>query len=92
MALANMREQGVQHLVAFCHSDACRHQAIIDVSKYPDDVEVPWFAGRIKCGKCGRRGRWVDVGPIWKEAPGDARQLARLTSWGDQPALRTKRQ
>jgi hypothetical protein len=44
--------------------------AMIDVSKYPGDVEVPWFQGRIKCGKCGRRGRWVDVRPNWKEAPG----------------------
>jgi hypothetical protein len=24
MDLANMREQGVTHLVAFCHNDACR--------------------------------------------------------------------
>jgi hypothetical protein len=30
----------------------------------------PWFQGRIKCGKCGRRGRWVDVRPNWKEKPG----------------------
>jgi hypothetical protein len=22
-----MREQGVHHLIAFCHNDACRHQA-----------------------------------------------------------------
>jgi hypothetical protein len=60
MTLGNMREQGVKHLIAFCHNDACRHQAIIDESKYPDDVEVPWFAGRIKCGGkrvvCGRIG------------------------------------
>ncbi len=35
MDLANMRAQGVHHLIAFCHNDACRHQAIIDVSKYP---------------------------------------------------------
>ena len=40
MTLANMYEQGVRHLIAFCHNDAFRHQALIDVSKYPDDVEV----------------------------------------------------
>jgi hypothetical protein len=39
MALVNMR-QGVHHVIAFGHNDACRHQATIDVSKYPDDVEV----------------------------------------------------
>jgi hypothetical protein len=26
MDLANMREQGVTHLIAFCHNDACRHR------------------------------------------------------------------
>jgi hypothetical protein len=35
--LGDMRRLGVQNLVAFCLSDACRHQALIDVSKYPDD-------------------------------------------------------
>ena len=32
MTLANMREQGVQQLIAFCLNDFCRHQALIDVS------------------------------------------------------------
>ncbi len=32
MTLGNMRELGVQHLIAFCLNDACRHQALIDVS------------------------------------------------------------
>jgi hypothetical protein len=27
---------------------------LIDVSKYPDEV---------KCGKCGSKGRWIDVRP-----------------------------
>jgi hypothetical protein len=26
MTLANMYEQGVRHLIAFCHNDAFRHQ------------------------------------------------------------------
>jgi hypothetical protein len=67
MTPGNMRRQGRS---PYCHNDACRHQAIIDVSKYADDVEVPWFQGRIKCSKCGRRGRWVDVRPNWKEKVG----------------------
>ena len=37
MTLGNMRELGVQHLIAFCLNDACRHQALIDVSSYPAD-------------------------------------------------------
>jgi hypothetical protein len=70
MTLGNMRRHGVHHLIAFCLNDTCRHQAVIDISKYPDDLEVPSFQRRVKCGKCGRRGRWVDVRPNWKEAQG----------------------
>jgi hypothetical protein len=70
MTLGNMYEQGIRHLIAYCHNDACRHQAIIDVSGYPPDTPVPWFQSRAKCGKCGRRGHWVDVRPNWKEQPG----------------------
>ena len=67
MTLGNMRELGVHHLIAFCHNNACRHQALIDVSKYPDETEIPSFRRRVKCGKCG--GRDVDVRPNWKEQP-----------------------
>jgi hypothetical protein len=34
MTLGNMRALGVQNLIASCLNDACRHQALIDVSKY----------------------------------------------------------
>jgi hypothetical protein len=46
MTLGNMRHLGVRRLVATCLNDACRHQGLIDVSKYPDDTEVPSFARR----------------------------------------------
>ena len=32
MTLGNMRELGVQNLIASCLNDACRHTALIDVS------------------------------------------------------------
>jgi hypothetical protein len=67
MTLGNMRELGVRHLIAYCLNDACRHSALIDVSSYPADTEVPSFQRRAKCGKCG--GKRVDVRPNWKEAP-----------------------
>jgi len=35
MDLANVREQGVRNLIAYCHNNACRHQEVIDVSRYP---------------------------------------------------------
>jgi transposase len=55
MRLGNMREQGVCHLIAYCHNDACRHQGIIDVSSYSGDTPVPWFRSKVKCAKCGTR-------------------------------------
>jgi hypothetical protein len=39
MTLGNMRSLGVRRLAAFCHNNACRHQALIDVETYPDHVE-----------------------------------------------------
>jgi hypothetical protein len=48
MTLSNMRRQGVHHLIAYCLNDSCRHQALIDVSKYPGDTPIP-----PRCGKCG---------------------------------------
>jgi hypothetical protein len=38
MTLGNMRQLGVQNLVASCLNDACRHVALIDVSGYPADT------------------------------------------------------
>ena len=61
------REQGGHHLIASYLNDPCRHH--IDVSSYPDDVEVPSFQRRAKCGKCGAHGRRIDVRPNWKVRP-----------------------
>jgi hypothetical protein len=60
----------VRNLIAYCLNDACRHQALIDVSSYLADTPVPWFAGKVVCAKCGGRGRRIDVRPNWKEKPG----------------------
>ena len=48
MDLANMRRQGVHSLIAYCLNDACRHQAVIDVSRYPGDIPVPWSEHRYR--------------------------------------------
>ena len=43
-------------------NDACRRTALIDVSSYPADTEVPIFAKRAKCGKSGAIDkRWMLV-------------------------------
>ena len=47
MTLGNMRELGVRNLVASCLNDACRHTALIDVSGYPAETEVPFFRSRV---------------------------------------------
>jgi hypothetical protein len=44
-----MRELGVQNLAAYCLNDACRHVALIDVSSYPANTEMPWFRSRVVC-------------------------------------------
>jgi hypothetical protein len=69
MTLGNMRELGVQNLIAFCLNDACRHQALIDVLSYPAETEVPSFKSQVKCGKCGGRNNKIDVLLNWKERP-----------------------
>jgi hypothetical protein len=56
MDSANMRRQGVRRHIAYCLNDACRHQAIIDVSSYPGDTPVPWFKTKAKCAKRGAKG------------------------------------
>jgi transposase len=57
MTLGNMRRQGVQHLIAYCLNDACRHQAIIDVSKYPQSAVVcgPHQMRQVRSARVGRR-------------------------------------
>ena len=56
MTLGNMRELGVQRLIASCLNDPSRHQTLIDVSSYPAETEVPSFGRRVVCAKCGSRG------------------------------------
>ena len=43
--------------------------ALIDVSSYPAETEVPYFQSKVVCGKCGSRGNKIDVRPNWKEQP-----------------------
>jgi hypothetical protein len=67
--LGNMRELGVQRLIASCLNDACRYTALIEVWSYPAETEIPYFRSRVVCAKCGSRGNKIDVRPSWKEQP-----------------------
>jgi hypothetical protein len=68
MTLGNMRELGVERLIASCLNDACRYTALIDVFSYPAETEIP-FSSHVVCAKCGGRGNKIDVRPNWKERP-----------------------
>jgi hypothetical protein len=59
MTLGNMRDLGVQRLIASCLNHACRHQGLIDVSSYPADTEVALvsLARGLRRGKSNRRPR-----------------------------------
>jgi hypothetical protein len=79
MTLGSMRQQGIRNLIGYCLNDSCRHQALIDVSGYPDDVETPSW--RAKCSKCG--GKRVDVRPNWKEGPGSFDDWRGRSTWDE---------
>jgi hypothetical protein len=65
MTLGNMRELGVKRPIASCLNDA----ALIDVSSYSAETEVPYFSRKVVCAKCGSRGNKIDVRPNRKEEP-----------------------
>ena len=67
LTLSNMRLLGVRGLIVTCLDQQCRHQTILSVDDYPDDVEVPSFVPRMVCSQCG--GKRVDARPNWKEMP-----------------------
>ena len=74
MTLRNMRQLGVRGLLVSCLNHACRHEIVICVDRYADDIEVPFFRSCMKCGRCGSVD--VDVRPNWKEQPARFRGFA----------------
>jgi hypothetical protein len=66
MTLGNMRQQGVHHLIALCHSDACRHQAPIDVSKYRLTRRFPGSDPRLNAASGPQVGGLARL-PFWKQ-------------------------
>jgi hypothetical protein len=80
MDLANMRRQGVHHLIAYCLNDSCRHQALIDVSKYPSDTPVPWFARKIFATSAGRAAAASTCGRTGRKRRGS------IDDWSGRPA------
>jgi hypothetical protein len=53
MTLGNMRAQGVRRLAVYCLNHSCPASTEISADDYADEIEVPSFALRMKCSKCG---------------------------------------
>jgi hypothetical protein len=65
MTLGNMRANGVRSLMVVCTNVTCRHEKIVNVDPYGDDLSVPSFGPLMRCELCGQRG--ADVRPNWAE-------------------------
>jgi hypothetical protein len=63
--LANMCSLGVRSLAVSCPT--CRHETVLNVNSYPDNMTVPSFAPRMVCTCCGTIG--ADARLNWKEQP-----------------------
>jgi hypothetical protein len=53
MTLGDMRELGVQKLIASCLNDACRQTALIEVWSYPAATEIMYFKRRVVAPSAG---------------------------------------
>ncbi len=67
ITVGTLRQLGVRGLLLVCVDPKCRHEATMSVDDYADTIELPSFAPRMVCGKCG--GRRIQVRPNWKEMP-----------------------
>ena len=65
VTLGNMRQLGVRGLLVLCLNPQCRHEETMSVDDYPDAIELPSFAPRMACSRCG--GKRITVRPNWKE-------------------------
>ena len=66
LTLGNLRQLGVRGLLVKCLDPRCGHETTIGVDDYPDEIELPSFALRTVCSKCGAK---VEIRPNWKEMP-----------------------
>ena len=60
-----MRVNGVRSLLVRCSNATCRHEKVLNVDAYGDDVSVPSLGPRMRCERCGQRG--ADVMPNWNQ-------------------------
>jgi hypothetical protein len=77
MTLGNMRENSVRSLSVSC--SLCHHEAVVDVTPWPDDVPVRRFGPRMVCTRCGIIG--ADARPHWREQAKQASLMGAQWSW-----------
>jgi hypothetical protein len=63
MTLGNMRAHGTTRLDVSCHGPDCWHRAMVDMSRFADNVIVREFGRRFYCSRCGSRN--IDARPDW---------------------------
>jgi hypothetical protein len=61
--LANMRSHGRNRVLVCCGNPACRRNADIDASGFPDQATFNDLQPRMVCSVCGHRG--ASVSPSW---------------------------
>jgi len=67
MTLGSLRQLGVRGLLVICVDPKCRREATMRVDDYADAIELPSFAPRMVCSRCG--GMRIEVRSNWKEMP-----------------------
>jgi hypothetical protein len=53
MTVGNMRANGMRSLVVYCLNVICRHEKIVNVDAYGDEMFVPSLGPRMRCERCG---------------------------------------
>jgi hypothetical protein len=64
LTLGKMSALGVRKLLVYCRDNSCGRETLLDVSRYPAGTEIPAFARRLACERCGSG---VEVRPDWQD-------------------------
>src|SRR5829696_2693113 len=87
MSLGNMREHGVQSVLAICQEASCGHSVSVSTDGLPDSFPVPDVALRLRCSACGSQA--VKRQPDWRKGQwlgrGRRRACIFLRGWIDAP-------
>jgi hypothetical protein len=66
VTLGHIRSHGVRNLLIYCSTGRCRHSAVINADRWPDETALQDLDRRAVCTKCGMIG--ADVRPNWYRA------------------------